>query len=101
MIAAFFKRFGAYLAALLSIVGMGLSLWFSAKRSGKAEAQVQHAEQRAADHEAIAVRQINETQAAANHAIETVKEAANVQSEVTGRSDSDVLNSLRNEWSRD
>lgn len=101
MIALFFKRFGAWIAALASIVGMGLTLWFSAKRNGKAEAQVQHAEQRAADHEAVAVRQINETQAAAAAAVSTVKEAANVQVEVSRRSDDDVNQRLRDEWSRD
>lgn len=101
IIAAGAKKFGGWILAALSFVAMGLTLWLSSRRVGKAEGQADAAEERAADREAIAVRQVNEQREASQREVETVKGANDVQQDTSRMSDDDVVKRLRDEFSRD
>lgn len=95
------RKIWAYVAAALSILAMGLTLWFSARKIGKTEGQAEAADERAADREAIAVRRVNETTAAAEREVQAVQGANDVQTANAGVSDAAVVDELRNNWSRD
>ena len=76
------------------------AVWFSAKKSGKAEANVAAAEQRTADNEALAVDTIQKAQAASKKEVDTVANANEAINEVNAMSDADVMRELRESYSR-
>lgn len=94
-------RIRMYAAAALAFVVMGLTLWFSARKVGKNEGAAEAANERAADREAIAVRQVNETTAAAEREVQAVQGANDVKANNAGLSDADAVNELRSRWQRD
>ena len=101
IIAAGAKRFGGWILAALSFLAMLATVWLSSRKVGKAEGQADAAEARAADREAVAVREVNEAREASQREVETVKGANDVQNANAVLSDDDVTKRLRDEWSRD
>jgi len=90
----------AIVVSIGSAVVALFAVWFSAKKSGKAEANVAAAEQRTAEHEALAVDQIQKAQTASKTEIQSVSNANEAINEVNAMSDADVMRELRNEYSR-
>jgi hypothetical protein len=101
IVSAGLKKFGGWIIAALSFLFMLLTIWHTSKKVGKAEGAADAAENRAADREAIAVRQINETREAAEREVETVKGASDVKDETSILDDAAVVDELRDTWSRD
>lgn len=96
LLAPYFAPIMGLLIACVGIIGV----WFGAKKAGKADADVASAEQRTADNEAIAVRQVNEARAAADSRIDKVANANEALNEVNNMSDDAVLNELRQSYGR-
>lgn len=97
----FGKKYAARIAEFVLITGAFIALWISAKKQGEAKAQVKAASEKAADREALAVRQVNETREAARVEVETVRVANEVQAENATIPDNAVVDRLRSKWSRD
>jgi hypothetical protein len=94
------NKFKGWIAAFAGFAVILVTVWFSSKRAGKAEAKTEAANQRADDREALAVRKVEETQAAAKVEVETIQEAQNVQVEVNQSSTADIAGKLRDNWTR-
>lgn len=90
----------AVLCAVGSAVVALFAVWFSAKKSGAAEAAVAAAEQRTADNEALAVDTIQKAQAATKTEVDTVANANEAINEVNAMSDADVMRELRESYAR-
>ncbi len=90
-----------YLAPLLAAIGLIAAAFGIGHTRGKAKADVAAAQQRTADNEAIAVRQVNEARAATTQQLQPVKEAANVQAATTRLNDGDAADELQSKYSRD
>lgn len=96
LLAPYFAPLMGLLIACVGIIGV----WFGAKKAGKADADTAAAEQRTADNEAIAVRQVNEARAAAQTQVDKVANANEALNEVNGMSDDAVLRELRESYGR-
>lgn len=101
VLSAIWSRFGTWIAAAGALVVAIFAALSVGKAKGKAQAAEDSANERAADREAIAVRQVNEAREASNRQVEAVKGANDVQANNAGLSDDDVSKRLRDEWSRD
>ena len=95
------KRFGGWIVAALSFLAMLATVWLTSRKVGKAEGQAEASEQRAADREAIAVRQVNEAREASEQQVKAVQNAKDVASDNSTFDDDEVTKRLRDEWSRD
>ncbi len=95
------KRFGGWIVAALSFLAMLATVWLTSRKVGKAEGQAEASEQRAADREAIAVRQVNEAREASEQQVKAVQNAKEVASDNSTFDDDEVTKRLRDEWSRD
>jgi len=101
LIGSWAKKFGGWILAALSFLAMLATVWLSARKVGKAEGQAEASEQRAGDREAIATREVNEAREAANHEVETIQGANDVQANNAILDDNGVTERLRDDWSRD
>lgn len=101
VLSALWSRFGAWIAGAAAIIGAVFAALIVGKAKGKAAAAEDSANERAADREAIAVRQVNEAREASNKQVEAVKGANDVQANNASLSDDDVSKRLRDDWSRD
>lgn len=90
----------ALLVSIGSAIVALLAVWFGAKKSGKAEADVAAAAQRTAEHEALAVNEIQKAQAASKTKVQSVTNANEAISDVNSMSDADVMRELRDNYSR-
>jgi len=101
MFSVIWAKFSKWLAA----IGVGLvmlaTVWLTSRKVGKSEGQAEAAEQRAADREAIAVRQVNEAREASEQQVKAVQNAKEVASDNSTFDDDEVSRRLRDEWSRD
>lgn len=95
------KKFGGWIVGALSFAAMLATVWLSSRKVGKAEGQAEAAEERAADREAIAVRQVNEQREKSQREVEAIQGVNDVKNDISRMSDSDAIDSLRDEWSRD
>ena len=95
------KRFGGWILAALSFLAMLATVWLTSRKVGKSEGQAEAAEQRAADREAIAVREVNEAREAYERQTKAVQNANEVASDNAVLDDDGVSKRLRDEWSRD
>ncbi len=101
IIAEFFKKFGAWIAAFFAGLLVLLTMWQAGKKVGKAENNAERIGEKAKEHEAIAVRQVNEQRAASERQNETLKGVNDVKNNIDSLSDDDVANKLRDKFSRD
>jgi hypothetical protein len=101
LVLKFAKKYAADIFQFLAITGAFVALWYSARKQGEAKAEVKAASEKAADREAVAVRQVNETREAARVEVETVRNANEVQDKNATIPDAAVIVELRSKWSRD
>lgn len=95
------RKFGGWILAALSFLAMLATVWLTSRKVGKAEGEAEASQQRAADREAIAVRQVNEAREASDSQIKAVQNANEVASDNAVLDDDGVSKRLRDEWSRD
>lgn len=88
---AIIQEFGGWIiSALLAVVAA-----VAIKKQGKAEAKAEAADQRAADREAIAVRQVNEAREASDTRVSAMKETNDEGETVSRMSVNDVADSMQ------
>lgn len=95
------KRFGGWILAALSVAGALFVALRSSRIVGKAEANVEAAQQETKRNEEIAVREIDVAREAAKTEVETVKGANDVQANINRLDAGDAANKLRDKWARD
>ena len=88
-------------AALVGALLAGLfAIWKTGKTSGAAKEQVKAAEAKTQVNEAIAVREIERTQAEAQKTVSTVEAANDAGKNIDALDDNAVREQLRNRWTR-
>lgn len=101
MWAIWIKKFGGWIAAFFSALIAIAAFVFSVRSKAKSDAAVKYTNEKAADREALAVRNVIETREAAKVETETLQEVNHVKDQISAAADSDVDKRLRDEWSRD
>ena len=82
----------------LGLIGTLFAAWFAAKAKGKSEAVVQSIEQKAKEHEELAIQVVKNNQSAIAEQNKTVVSANEIDQDVNRMSDVDVLSELHDRW---
>lgn len=89
----FLRKFGVWIAGVLAVIGAFLAAYLSGRNVGKSN-------QREADNEAIAVRQVNEAREASDTRTEAIQNAKQASDDVNNLDSAALANELR-ETTRD
>jgi len=101
MITALWARFGKFITGIGAGLLMLASVFYAGRKSGQSKAEIEAANERAKEREAIAVRQVNEAREAAEQQTKAVKNASEVMADNSIHPDSEIVERLRDEWQRD
>lgn len=86
-----FSKVWGYILIALSVIAAALTIWFSAKKVGNAETQTK-------DDEAVAVREVNETNAAATTEVKAIENASDVKTDVSNLAPGSAASELQSNW---
>lgn len=90
-----------YLAPILGIFAAIAAAFTVGHAHATAKERTKAAQQREADNEAIAVKQVNDARAGAAQVIKTVETSTDVQKSITQLDPGAAATELRDKWSRD
>lgn len=90
----FFTSIGAWIALILGAAGAFFGVYYSGKRTAKAESAVKEAQE-------TANREVKAARDSAKLQTSTSKAVSDVQAEVNQSDSSGVSNKLRDRWTRD
>lgn len=94
-----FASIWPYILSACSVVFAIVGVAYAAHTKGKASAQVEAIEQRAKDAEALAVRTIEQSNAAVEKQAAIVRSTSEITEDVNAMSDADAISELHREWS--
>lgn len=97
---ALLTKFKGYVIAIVSAVMALLGVYLAGKASGKSENEASSATQKIKDAEALAVGEVNRSQAASERETETIRAAKDASDETLSIGVDDVVSELQRDWAR-
>lgn len=97
---ALLAKFKVYLVGFFVAIGALISVYFAGKKIGKSENEVDSANQKISDNEALAVNEINKSRVASESEVNAIKAAKDETDKVIATPINSVADELRRDWSR-
>lgn len=97
---ALLTKLKVYIVGIIVALGALISVYFAGKKIGKSENEVNSADKRISDNEALAVNEINKSRAASERELNTIKAAKDETDKVIASDINSVADELRRDWSR-
>lgn len=97
---ALLTKLKVYIIGIIVAFGALIYIYFAGKKIGKSENEVDSANKRISDNEALAVNEINNNRAASERELNAVKAAKDETDKVISTDINSVADELRRDWSR-